>query len=47
MMKIKRVGVKATTVRYNGVIHDFGILNALAETPQTIYLIVQASAQLK
>ena len=45
--KLLEAGVKATTVRYNGVIHDFGILNALAETPQTIDLIMHASAQLK
>ena len=45
--KLLEAGVKATTVRYNGVIHDFGLLNGLAKIPQTIDLFAQASAQLK
>jgi acetyl esterase len=40
-------GVKATTIRYNGVIHDFGLLNPLSELPQTKDLFTQMSAQLK
>lgn len=40
-------GVQATTVRYNGVIHDWGLLNGLAHIPQTKELFSQASAELK
>jgi acetyl esterase len=36
-----------TTVRYNGMIHDFGLLNGLAELPETRSLFVQAAAELK
>ncbi|PWK76607.1 acetyl esterase/lipase [Mucilaginibacter oryzae] len=45
--KLLEAGVKATTVRYNGVIHDFGLLNGLATIPQTQELFLQASAELK
>ena len=45
--KLLEAGVKATTVRYNGVIHDFGLLNGLADLPQTKDLFIQAAAQLK
>ncbi|HEY4286559.1 MAG TPA: alpha/beta hydrolase [Puia sp.] len=40
-------GVTVTTVRYNGVIHDFGLLNGLADLPQTKSLFIQAAAELK
>jgi len=40
-------GVTVTTVRYNDVIHDFGLLNGLAEIPQTKALFIQAAAELK
>jgi len=40
-------GVESTTVRYNGVIHDWGLLNGLANIQQTKDLFIQASAQLK
>lgn len=45
--KLDEAGVDVTTIRYNGTIHDFGLLNALAETPQTKSLFLHASAQLK
>ena len=45
--KLLEAGVKATTIRYNGVIHDFGLLNPLAEIPQVKDLFIQASAQLR
>jgi acetyl esterase len=45
--KLLDAGVEATTVRYNGVIHDFGLLNGLANLPQTKDLFIQAAAQLK
>ena len=45
--KLADAGVMATTVRFNGVIHDFGMLNGMATIPQTKDLIIQASAELK
>ena len=45
--KLGEAGVVVTTVRYNDVIHDFGLLNGLAEIPQTIALFLQAAAELK
>ncbi|MEJ0056026.1 MAG: alpha/beta hydrolase fold domain-containing protein [Bacteroidota bacterium] len=33
--KLDEAGVTVTTVRYNGMVHDFGLLNALAELPTT------------
>ncbi|WP_416064340.1 alpha/beta hydrolase [Rhizobium sp. ZK1] len=31
--KLVQAGVKVTSIRYNGTIHDFVLLNAIAETP--------------
>lgn len=45
--KLDAAGVKVTAVRYNGMIHDFGLLNGLAEEPATRSLFVQAAAELK
>lgn len=45
--KLDEAGVPTTTVRYNGMIHDFGLLNGLAEVPQVRSLFIQAAAELK
>ncbi|MBD2000104.1 alpha/beta hydrolase [Leptolyngbya sp. FACHB-541] len=45
--KLDEAGVPVTTVRYNGMIHDFGLLNGLAELPSVRSLFVQAAAELK
>ncbi len=45
--KLDEAGVPVTTVRYDGVIHDFGMLNGLAYIPQTRSLIVHAAAELQ
>ena len=45
--KLSDAGVMVTTVRYNDVIHDFGLLNGLADIPQTKALFLQAAAELK
>lgn len=45
--KLDEAGVVATTVRYNGMIHDFGLLNGLAYLPATRSLFVHAAAELK
>ncbi len=44
--KLCEAGVDVTTVRYNDVIHDFGLLNDLAVIPQTKALFIQAAATL-
>jgi acetyl esterase len=45
--KLDEARVEVTTVRYNGMIHDFGLLNGLADLPATRSLFVQAAAELK
>lgn len=45
--KLDEAGVEVTVVRYNGMIHDFGLLNALATLPATRALFIQAAAMLK
>jgi len=40
-------GVPVTTVRYNGAIHDWGMLNGMANEPVTKSLIRHAAAELK
>jgi acetyl esterase/lipase len=45
--KLNEAGVKVTTVRYNGMIHDFGLLNGLANIPETRSMFEYAAAELK
>lgn len=45
--KLRSAGVPVTTVRYNGTIHDFMLLNALSETRATQAAIGQATAFLR
>lgn len=45
--KLDKAGVEVTTVRYNGMIHDFGLLNPLAHLPQVKSLFEYAAADLK
>ncbi|WP_341839372.1 alpha/beta hydrolase [Chitinophaga caseinilytica] len=45
--KLSDAGVPCTTIRYNGVIHDWGMLNGLAHLPETRSLILHAAAELK
>ena len=40
--KLSDAGVRVTSVRYNGTIHDFVLLNALADTPAARGAIGQA-----
>ena len=42
--KLGRAGVRVTSTRYNDTIHDFVMLNALADTPATRGAIAQTSA---
>ncbi|MFL5582223.1 MAG: alpha/beta hydrolase [Gemmatimonadaceae bacterium] len=45
--RLSEAGVRATTVRYNGTIHDFAMLNPLAETPAARAAIAQAIGALR
>lgn len=45
--KLDEAGVEVTTIRYDGMIHDFGLLNALANEPATKSLFIHAGAELK
>jgi acetyl esterase/lipase len=45
--KLDEAGVKVTTVRYDGMIHDFGLLNGLANEPATRSLFRHAADELK
>ncbi len=45
--KLDEAGVWVSTVRYNGVTHDWGLLNGFAELPQTKTLIMLAAEMLK
>jgi acetyl esterase len=44
---LSRAGVRVTSTRYNGTIHDFVMLNALADTPAACSAIAQAIAALQ
>jgi acetyl esterase len=45
--RLSDAGVRVTSTRYNGTIHDFVMLNALADTPATRGAIAQAIGALK
>jgi len=45
--RLSDAGVRVTSTRYNGTIHDFVMLNALADTPATRGAITQAVGALK
>ncbi|HET7234453.1 MAG TPA: alpha/beta hydrolase [Longimicrobium sp.] len=45
--KLAQAGARVTTVRYNGTIHDFAMLNPLANTPATRGAIAQSIAALR
>ncbi|HSC83998.1 MAG TPA: alpha/beta hydrolase [Pseudomonas sp.] len=45
--KLDAAGVTVTTVRYNGMIHDFGLLNPLAQVSGARSAMLQAGAELK
>lgn len=45
--KLDAAGVPVTTVRVNGMIHDFGLLNALANLPATQSSLYYAGSELK
>lgn len=45
--KLDAAGVPVTSVRYNGMIHDFGLLNVLTDIPGTRAALQQAGEALK
>jgi acetyl esterase len=45
--KLSEAGVRVTSVRYNGTIHDFVLLNALADTPAVRSALQQANDALR
>ncbi|AYR23967.1 alpha/beta hydrolase [Herbaspirillum rubrisubalbicans] len=45
--KLQAAGVAVTSVRYNGMIHDFGLLNVLAKVPSVQSAMRQAGEELK
>lgn len=45
--KLSEAGVEAATVRYNGMIHDYGLLNVLSEVPAVKTALRQAGEELR
>ncbi|MBK5417923.1 alpha/beta hydrolase [Pseudomonas sp. TH31] len=45
--KLDSAGVKVTAVRYNGLIHDYGLLNALSTVPAVQSAMQQAGEELR
>lgn len=45
--KLGAAGVPATAVRYNGMIHDFGLLNVLGQVPGTCSAMDQAARAIR
>ena len=45
--KLDAAGVQVTSVRYNGMIHDFGLLNAISHVPAVRSSFEQAGEELK
>ena len=45
--KLDEAGVKVTATRYNGMIHDWGLLNPLSKVPGTKSAMLQAAAEIK
>ncbi|WP_254560920.1 alpha/beta hydrolase [Dyadobacter diqingensis] len=45
--KLDEAGVKVTVTRYNGMIHDFGLLNPISNVPGSRSVVLQAAAEIK
>src|SRR5712691_6270184 len=45
--KLDQAGVDVTATRYNGLIHDYGLLNAISQVPGVRSALMQASQELK
>lgn len=45
--KLDQAGVPVTAIRYNGMIHDYGLLNVVSQVPAVRSAMLQASQELK
>lgn len=45
--ELDEAGVPVTAVRYNGMIHDYGLLNVVSQVPAVRSAMLQASEELK
>ena len=45
--KLDQAGVNVTSTRYNGLIHDYGLLNPISQVPGVRSALLHASAELK
>jgi len=45
--KLDRAGVDVTSTRYNGLINDYGLLNAISRVPGVRSALLHASVELK
>jgi acetyl esterase/lipase len=45
--KLDEAGVPVTAVRYNGMIHDYGLLNVVSQVPAVRSAMLLASEELK
>jgi len=45
--KLDQAGIDVTSTRYNGLIHDYGLLNPLSQVPGVRSALLHASAELK
>ena len=45
--KLNEAGVQVTLTRYNGMIHDYGMLNPLSSVPAVKVAVLQAAAEIK
>ncbi|WP_122580465.1 alpha/beta hydrolase [Pseudomonas viridiflava] len=45
--KLDQAGVPVTAIRYNGMIHDYGLLNVVSQVPAVRSAMLQASEELK
>jgi acetyl esterase/lipase len=45
--KLDQAGVDVIATRYNGLIHDYGLLNAISRVPAVRSALLQASEELK
>jgi acetyl esterase/lipase len=45
--KLNAAGVPVTAVRYNGMIHDYGLLNVLGQVPSVRDAMSQAAQAIK
>jgi acetyl esterase/lipase len=46
-VKLPAAGVTVTAVRYNGMIHDYGLLNPLSQIPAVKAAMRQPAGELK